>query len=124
LVNLRTALAVTEEIPQHLDFEKGIKWMYDPHGVLVAIRPMYKHMSNPVVEITANLDSLEEVKQILEARAQNQTITQSMNQSNVIQTPRKQELQIGKRKFSDMHYEMDINDQLSEQLRKNHKCDE
>jgi hypothetical protein len=51
------------------------------------------------------------VKNILEAEAQNQTTTQSMDQSNVIQTPQKQELQLGKRTFPNMHSEMDIDDQ-------------
>jgi len=47
-----------------------------------------------------------------------------MDQSNVIQTPQKQQLQLGKRNFSNMHYKMDIDDHLSEKLRKSTKCDE
>ena len=66
--------------------------MYDPHGVIAAKRPMYKHMSNPIVEINSKLYSWEDNKQILEEEAQNQTTTQSMDQSNVIQTPQKEEL--------------------------------
>ena len=85
---------------------------------------MYKHISNPIVERTNNLDSWEDVKQILEVETQNQTTTDLMDHSNVIQTPQKQELQLGKRTFSYMHSEMDIDDQLSEQLIKNTKGDE
>jgi hypothetical protein len=107
-----------------LDFEKGSKWVCVPHGAIVARRPMYKHMPNHVVERTIDLDSWEDVKEILEAKTQNQTNTQLMDQSNVIQTPQKQELQIGKRTFSNTHYEMGIDDQLSEQLKKNLKGDE
>jgi hypothetical protein len=47
-----------------------------------------------------------------------------MDQSNVIQTLQKQELQIGNRKFSEMHFEMDIYDQLSGKLIKDPKGDE
>jgi len=47
-----------------------------------------------------------------------------MDQSNVIQTPQKHELQLRKRTFLDMHYEMDIDDQLSERIIKMTKCDE
>jgi len=75
-----------------LDFEKGSKWVYDPHGVIASRRPMYKHLLNHVVERTSNMDPWEDVKQILKAKAQNQTTTQSMDQSNVIQTPHKKEL--------------------------------
>jgi hypothetical protein len=49
-------------------------------------------MSNPIVEINSKLYSWEDNKQILEEEAQNQTTTQSMDQSNVIQTPQKEEL--------------------------------
>jgi hypothetical protein len=101
-----------------LDFEKESKWVYDPHGVIATRRPVYKHIPNPVVEITANLDSWEYFKNILEGEAQNQTTTESTDKSNLIQTPEKQELQLGKRIFLDMHCEMDIDDQLSEKIRK------
>jgi hypothetical protein len=47
-----------------------------------------------------------------------------MDQSNALQNPRKQELQLGKRTFLDMHSKMDIDDQLSEKLRKKTKGDE
>jgi hypothetical protein len=124
LVKLRTSLVVTEEMLQQLDFEKGSKWVYDPHGVIAVRRPMYKILPNPVVEINANMDSWENVKKILEEEAQNQTTTESMDQSNVIQTPQKQELQLGKMTFLDMHSEMDIDDHLSESLRKKTKGDE
>jgi hypothetical protein len=101
-------------MPHHLDFEKRSKWVYDPHGVIAARRPMYNHMPNPIVERNANLDSWENVKKILEVEAQIQTTIESMDQSNEIKTPHKQELQLGKRTFLDMHSEMDIDDQLSE----------
>jgi hypothetical protein len=39
--------------------------VYDPHGVITTIRPVYKHMPNLVVERTTNLESWEEVKQII-----------------------------------------------------------
>jgi len=95
--------------------------VYDPHGVIAYRRPTYKHLPNPIVEITTNLYSWEDVKQILEVEAKNQTSTQSVDQSNVIHTHQKQELQNGKRTFSDLNSEMDIDDQLSEQLNKNPK---
>jgi len=93
-----------------MDFEKGCKWVYGPHGVITARRPIYRHLQNHIVERTTNLDSRKEIKKILEAEAQNQTTTESMDQSNVIQTPQKQELQLGMRTFSNMHHEMDIDD--------------
>jgi hypothetical protein len=69
--------------------------VYDPHGVIGVRRHMYKHVPNLAVERTANLDSWEDIKQILEVEAQNQTTTESMDQYNVIQTPHKQELLLG-----------------------------
>jgi hypothetical protein len=71
LVNLRTALVVTEEMMQHMDFEKINKWVYDPHGVLASRRPIYKHLPNIVVEITTNLYSREDFKKIIEEECQN-----------------------------------------------------
>ena len=65
MVKIRNSLSITEEMLLHLDFEKGSKWVYDPHGVIAARRPMYKHMLNHVVERTANLDSWEYIKNIL-----------------------------------------------------------
>jgi hypothetical protein len=47
---------------QQLDFEKGSKWMYDPHGVIAVRRPMYKHLPNPIVERIVKLDSWEELR--------------------------------------------------------------
>jgi hypothetical protein len=44
--------------------------VYDPHGVITTIRPVYKHMPNILVEITANLESWEDLKQIIEVEAQ------------------------------------------------------
>jgi hypothetical protein len=37
--------------------------------VIVERRPMYMHLLNPVVEINDNLDSWEDIKQILEVEA-------------------------------------------------------
>jgi hypothetical protein len=85
---------------------------------------MYKILPNPIVEINANMDSWENVKKTPEEEARNQTTTESMEQYNIIQTPQKQELQLGKMTFLDMHYEMDIDDHLSESLMKNNKVDE
>ena len=64
---------------QQLDFEKGSKWVYDPHGVVATRRPMYKNLPNPIVERISNLDSWEDVKKILEAQAQNKTTIELMD---------------------------------------------
>jgi hypothetical protein len=52
-----------EEMLKQFDFEKGEGWIYDPHGVIVARNPTYKHQPNVLVERTANLESWEEVKE-------------------------------------------------------------
>jgi len=62
LVNIRIDLVVTKEMLQQLNFEKGRKWVYGPHCVIAARRPMYNHLPNHVVEINDNLDSWEYIK--------------------------------------------------------------
>jgi hypothetical protein len=49
--------------------------VYDPHDVITTIRLVYMHMPNLLVEITANLESWEEFKQIIEVEAQKSTTT-------------------------------------------------
>ena len=49
---------------QQFDFERAIKWIYD-QGVIATRRPTYRNQPNPIIEITTNLDSWEEVNQII-----------------------------------------------------------
>jgi hypothetical protein len=66
------------------DFEKWEGWIYEPHGVIVAINPTYNHQHNVLVERNTNLGYWEEVKKILLNETPNPNTSSS--QDNRVQT--------------------------------------
>jgi len=80
---------VVETVPQGLGFEHGEIWQYDPLGVInnrrmeLDITP-YQHQGKPDLEKIRNMNSWEEVHNLLQGHIQKEVSMPSMQEVDIL----------------------------------------
>lgn len=90
MVKLRDAQSIAENMLTQLDLQKGQKWIYDPHQVISKKRQeskasAYNHEPNEYLQRAANLETWEQVKEVLHEGDQQQERSQQSIQHTSMQ---------------------------------------